>query len=86
MSLEKIDNPYLSNRSSLNCSDKTATEIEEEVKNLLKLRYEDAKKLLIENRDKLDKIAKFLYERETITGKEFMEIYKACDSEGVEME
>ncbi len=82
MSLEKIDNPYLSNRSSLNCSDKTATEIEEEVKNLLKLRYEDAKKLLIENRDKLDKIAKFLYERETITGKEFMEIYKACDSEG----
>ena len=65
----------------MNCSDKTATEIEEEVKILLKEKYEEAKKLLQENRDKLDKIAGFLYEKETITGKEFMELYKQCDEE-----
>ena len=80
MSLEKIENPYLSRNAQLNCSDKTATEIEEEVKLLLKERYEDAKKLLIENRDKLDRIAKFLYEKETITGKEFMEIFHQCET------
>lgn len=79
MSLEKIENPYLSRNAQLNCSDKTATEIEEEVKLLLKERYEDAKKLLIENRDKLDRIAEFLYEKETITGKEFMEIFHKCE-------
>lgn len=81
MSLEKVENPYLSRNSQLNCSDKTATEIEEEVKKLLKERYEDAKKLLSANRDKLDKIAEFLYKKETITGKEFMEIYHKCDEE-----
>lgn len=75
MSLEKIDDPYLGRHSSLNCSDKTATEIEEEVKKLLMERYEDAKQLLIDNRKKLDSIAEFLYEKETITGKEFMEIF-----------
>lgn len=81
MSLEKINDPYLGKNSQLNCSDKTATEIEEEVKILLKEKYEEAKKLLQENRDKLDKIAGFLYEKETITGKEFMELYKQCDEE-----
>ncbi len=81
MSLEQVENPYLGNRTSLNCSDKTATQIEEEVKLLLKEKYEEAKKLLTENRDKLDKIAKFLYEKETITGKEFMEIYNKCSKE-----
>ena len=75
MSLEKVENPYLSRNTQLNCSDKTATQIEEEVKELLKMRYEDAKKLLSENRDKLDRIAEFLYEKETITGKQFMEIF-----------
>lgn len=75
MSLEQVENPYLSKHSQLNCSDKTATEIEEEVKLLLKERYEDAKKLLSDNRDKLDNIAGFLYEKETITGKQFMEIF-----------
>ena len=79
MSLEKINDPYLGGHSQLNCSDKTATEIEEEVKILLKDKYQEAKKLLGENRDKLDKIAKFLYEKETITGKQFMEIYHKCD-------
>ena len=79
MSLEQISDPYLGGHSQLNCSDKTATEIEEEVKTLIKQKYEEAKKLLQENRDKLDKIAKFLYEKETITGKQFMDIYHKCD-------
>ena len=79
MSLEQISDPYLGGHSQLNCSDKTATEIEEEVKTLLKQKYEEAKKLLQKNRDKLDKIAKFLYEKETITGKQFMDIYHKCD-------
>ncbi len=75
MSLEQITDPYLGRNSRLNCSDKTATEIEEEVKLLLKERYEDAKKLLNENREKLDKIADYLYDKETITGKQFMDIF-----------
>ncbi|MCR5736246.1 MAG: ATP-dependent zinc metalloprotease FtsH [Eubacterium sp.] len=75
MSLEQVENPYLSKSSQLNCSDKTATEIEEEVKLLLKERYEDAKRMLSENRDKLDNIAGFLYNKETITGKQFMDIF-----------
>ena len=86
MSLEKIENPYLSRNSQLNCSDKTATEIEEEVKKLLMERYEDAKKLLRDNRSKLDKIAEFLYKKETITGKEFMEIFHQCDAPSEELE
>ncbi|MCR5429635.1 MAG: ATP-dependent zinc metalloprotease FtsH, partial [Eubacterium sp.] len=79
MSLEQISDPYLGQNKRLNCSDKTATEIEEEVKKLLATRYEDAKKLLNENRDKLDKIAEYLYEKETITGKEFMDIFHLDD-------
>ena len=79
MSLETIEDPYLGRNTRMNCSDKTATEIEEEVKKLLMVRYEDAKKLLNENRDKLDKIAEYLYEKETITGKEFMDIFHLDD-------
>ncbi len=79
MSLEEISDPYLGRNKKLNCSDKTATEIEEEVKKLLAVRYDDAKKLLNENRDKLDKIAEYLYEKETITGKEFMDIFHLDD-------
>ena len=81
MSLEQVENPYLGNRTTLNCSDKTATEIEEEVKILLKEKYEEAKRILTENRDKLDKIAEYLYEKETITGKQFMEIYHQCQAD-----
>lgn len=86
MSLERIEDPYLGRHSQLNCSDKTATQIEEEVKVLLKEKYEEAKQLLRDNRDKLDKIAEFLYKKETITGKEFMEIYRQCNGEVVEDE
>ncbi len=79
MSLEQISDPYLGQNKRLNCSDKTATEIEDEVKKLLAVRYDDAKKLLNENRDKLDKIAEYLFEKETITGKEFMDIFHLDD-------
>ncbi len=75
MGLEKVENPYLDARTSLNCSDATAALVDEEVKKLLKQCYDEAVKLISENKDVLDKIAEFLYEKETITGKEFMEIY-----------
>ena len=87
MSLESVEDKYLSGRSSLNCSDVTAAEIDTEVKTLLKECYAKAKALLLENRDVLDKIATYLYEKETITGKQFMEIYnqvKNSDSEDSE--
>ncbi len=75
MSLETIENQYLSGNTSLNCSDATAAEIDQEVKQVLHDSYEEAKELLRENRDVLDKIAAFLYEKETITGAQFMEIF-----------
>jgi cell division protease FtsH len=84
MSLETVENPYLGGNTRLNCSDKTAAMIEEEVKILLKQKYEEAKKLLNENREALDKIAAFLYDKETITGKQFMEIYREVRGEKVE--
>ena len=81
MSLEKIENPYLSRNSQLNCSDKTATEIEEEVQILLKERYENAKQLLRDHRKQLDQIADYLYNKETITGQQFMDIFHECEKE-----
>ena len=81
MSLEQVENQYLGRSTSLNCSEKTASQIEEEIKILLKEKYEEAKKILTENRDKLDKIAEYLYEKETITGKQFMEIYHQCQAQ-----
>ena len=79
MSLEQVENQYLGRSTSLNCSEKTASQIEEEIKILLKEKYEEAKRILTENRDKLDKIAEYLYAKETITGKQFMEIYLLSD-------
>lgn len=75
MSLQQIKDPYLGNHAQLDCSDSTETVIENVVKNMLMDKYEEAKKLLSDNRDKLDKIAAFLYEKETITGKQFMDIF-----------
>jgi cell division protease FtsH len=75
MSLEEVENQYLSGSARLNCSDATAAQVDEEVKILLKKCYEKAKELLSANREALDKIAEYLYEKETITGKEFMEIF-----------
>ncbi len=76
MGLESVESQYLGGRTVLNCSDATAAQIDEEVKRILKEAYEEAKKLLLENRKALDEIAQFLYEKETITGKEFMEIFR----------
>ena len=76
MGLESAANQYLDNgRTVLNCSDVTAAEVDKEVMRVLKESYEEAKRLLTEHRNTLDKIAAFLIERETITGKEFMEIF-----------
>ena len=75
MSLEQQENKYLDGRTYLTCGDSTATEIDHEIMEMLKNAYEEAKRLLTENRDALDKIAAFLIEKETITGAEFMEIF-----------
>ena len=73
--LESIQNRYLDGRAVSNCGQKTASEIDKEVMKLLRDSYEAAKKLLASHRKALDKIAAFLIEKETITGKEFMEIF-----------
>jgi cell division protease FtsH len=74
--LESVESRYLDGRTVLNCSDVTAAAIDEEVMQILKSCYKEAKKLLKENRAIMDKIAEHLIEKETITGKEFMEIYR----------
>ena len=76
MGLESIQNRYLDGRPVLNCGEATASQIDEEVMRMLKSSYEEAKRLLSENRDALDQIAAFLIEKETITGKEFMKIFR----------
>ena len=80
MGLESIENRYLDGRAVLNCSDKTAALLDEEVKRMLKEYYAKALKLLGENRDKLDRVAEYLIEKETITGKEFMELVNATEA------
>ncbi len=76
MGLASAENQYLDGRTVLNCGDKTATEIDHEVMKVLKESYEKAKQMLSENRDVLDQIADYLIKRETITGKEFMQIFR----------
>lgn len=73
--LESVQHRYLDGRAVANCGEATASEIDKEVMKSLKAAYEEAKKLLSEHREALDKIADFLIEKETITGKEFMEIF-----------
>ena len=76
MGLATVQNKYLDGTASLNCSDVTAAAVDEEVKDMLKESYEQALLLLRENRDVMDKLAEFLIEKETITGKEFMKIFR----------
>ncbi len=73
--LESIQNRYLDGRPVTNCGQETASEIDTEVMKILKNSYEEAKRLLREHRSSLDQIAAFLIEKETITGKEFMDIF-----------
>ena len=77
--LEVNANQYLDNRPVMNCSDVTAAEVDQEVMRVLKESYEEAKRLLTEHRTALDQIAEFLIEKETITGKEFMEIFRRVE-------
>lgn len=70
------EDQYLSGRMVMNCAEATSSQIDEEVMKMLKEAYEEAKNLLMENRDIMDQIAEFLIERETITGKEFMKIFR----------
>ena len=86
MGLESVEHRYLDGRAVTNCGEATAAEIDQEVMRMLKNAYEEAKRLLSDNREALDKIAAFLIEKETITGKEFMDIFhevtKAEDKAG----
>ena len=70
------EDKYLSGRTVLNCGDDTATEVDKEVMEMLKIAYDKAKEILKDNRQVMDKLAEFLIEKETITGKEFMEILR----------
>ena len=79
--LEVAANQYLDNRTVLNCSAVTEAEVDEEVMRLIGDSYEEAKRLLTEHRETMDKIAAFLIEKETITGKEFMEIFHKAEQE-----
>ena len=79
MGLATQENQYLSGRAVLNCGDDTATEVDHEVMVLLHNSYEEAKRLIGGHREALDKIADYLIHRETITGKEFMKIFRAVE-------
>ena len=74
MALESVTNQYLGGDSSLTCSMETQTEVDRQVVALVKREQAKATAILQENREKLDELAKYLYEQETITGEEFMEI------------
>lgn len=76
MGLATTESQYLDQTTAMNCSDVTAAAVDEEVMKILKNCYKEAKKMLTENRAVMDKIAAHLIEQETITGKEFMKIYR----------
>ena len=74
VAMEMVSNQYLGGDTSLACSAETQTQIDQQVVKLVKTQHEKARQILMENRKKLDELAQFLYEKETITGDEFMEI------------
>ena len=84
MGLASVESQYLGGQATLNCGDATATEIDHEVMLMLKNAYDQAKSILAQHREALDKIAAFLIERETITGKEFMEILHQVEGTALE--
>ena len=86
MSLESVENRYLDGRPVLTCGEQTAAQIDGEVMNILKDCYAKAEAMLSENREIMDELAAFLTEKETITGKEFMEIFRKSKGEAVETE
>ncbi len=80
MGLESRESMYLDNGTRLNCSDEMAAEVDREIMRILQESYAEAKRLLSEHREALDKIAAYLIEKETITGKEFMRIYREVEN------
>ena len=84
VALESVESKYLDGRSTMNCSDTTAADIDGEVTKIIKDSYKLAKKLLKENREVMDKLAAYLIEKETITGKEFMKIFNECKNITIE--
>lgn len=78
MGLATQQDQYLTGRTVMNCGEATAAAVDDEVMEILKRSYEESKRLLSENREIMDQIAEFLIEKETITGKEFMQIFRKC--------
>ena len=76
MCLATVENQYLDNRAGLICGEETAAQIDQEVLSIINSSYDEAYRMLEENREVLDKISGYLYEHETITGKEFMKIFR----------
>ena len=81
VTLENVQNRYLDGRAVMNCSDETATAIDNEVRKMIKEAYQKAYDLLLQNVEVLDALAEYLIDKETITGKEFMEIYEKLTGE-----
>ena len=81
VAMETVTNQYLGGDSSLACSMETQTEIDRQVVEVVKCQHEKATSILLENREKLDELAKYLYEKETITGEEFMDILNRDDTD-----
>ena len=77
VAMETVQNQYLGGDASLTCSPATQQEIDRKVVELVKAQHAKARKILTDNRDKLDELADYLYQRETITGEEFMKILNA---------
>lgn len=80
MQLESVQGKYLDRNAVLQCSDKTAAKVDDEIKNVLKESYDKAKSMLAEHMTALDEIAKYLIEKESITGKEFMDIFNRVEN------
>ena len=81
VAMETVNNQYLGGDTSLACSAETQKEIDKKVVELVKKQHEKARQILLDNRAKLDELARFLYEKETITGDEFMEILTSGGNE-----
>ena len=76
VALSTVEDEYLSGRASMNCAQATEAEVDDEVKKLIASCYEEAKQIIRENREVMDQLARYLYDHETITGKEFMKIFR----------
>ena len=81
VAMETVNNQYLGGDTSLTCSPETARMTDEQLVKIVRTKHEKALNILKENEDKLHEIAKYLLDKETITGEEFMEIYEKNDAD-----